>query len=41
MLPLIGSKEGLAHFFLAFLDHGNAALAPDPTYLTYECGYPC
>ncbi|HID64108.1 MAG TPA: aminotransferase class I/II-fold pyridoxal phosphate-dependent enzyme [Anaerolineae bacterium] len=38
VLPLIGSKEGLAHLALAFLDPGDLALVPDPAYPTYEMG---
>ena len=30
ILPLIGSKEGLAHLALAYLDAGDIALVPDP-----------
>jgi len=35
VLALIGSKEGIAHFPLAFLDRGDAALVPDPAYPVY------
>jgi LL-diaminopimelate aminotransferase len=38
VLPLIGSKEGIAHLPLAFLDPGNAALVPDPGYQAYRGG---
>ncbi len=38
ILPLIGSKEGLAHMFLALLDEGDAALIPDPGYPVYQTG---
>jgi LL-diaminopimelate aminotransferase len=38
VLPLIGSKEGLANLSLAFLDPGDVALVPDPAYPTYELG---
>ena len=38
VLPLIGSKEGLANLSLAFLDPGDLALVPDPAYPTYEMG---
>jgi LL-diaminopimelate aminotransferase len=38
VLPLIGSKEGLAHLSLAFLDPGDVALVPDPGYPTYKMG---
>jgi alanine-synthesizing transaminase len=32
VLPLIGSKEGISHLSLAFLNHDDLALAPNPTY---------
>lgn len=32
VLPLIGSKEGLAHLPLAVMDPGDIALMPDPMY---------
>ena len=32
VLPLIGSKEGIAHLSLAFLNHDDIALVPNPTY---------
>lgn len=35
VLPLIGSKEGIMHLSMAFLDPGDAALVPDPGYPTY------
>jgi LL-diaminopimelate aminotransferase len=35
VLPLLGSKEGLAHLAFAFLDPGDAALVPDPGYPVY------
>jgi LL-diaminopimelate aminotransferase len=35
---LIGSKEGLAHLSLAFLDPGDHALVPDPGYPVYATG---
>ena len=38
ILPLIGSKEGIAHFPLAFLDPGDLALIPDPCYPPYKGG---
>jgi LL-diaminopimelate aminotransferase len=36
ILPLIGSKEGLAHLPLALLDPGDVALIPDPYYPVYR-----
>ncbi len=38
ILPLIGSKEGIAHFPLAFLDPGDVSLVPDPGYPPYKGG---
>jgi LL-diaminopimelate aminotransferase len=38
ILPLIGSKEGLAHIFTAMVDPGDVALVPDPAYPVYEIG---
>lgn len=38
ILPLIGSKEGLANTALAFVDAGDIALATDPGYPTYRMG---
>ncbi|HST06505.1 MAG TPA: LL-diaminopimelate aminotransferase [Chloroflexia bacterium] len=38
VLPLIGSKEGIANVALAFTDPGEAALVPDPSYPVYKFG---
>ena len=38
ILPLIGSKEGIAHFPLAFLNPGEYSLVPDPCYPPYKNG---
>lgn len=38
VLPLIGSKEGLAHIYLALCDEGDTALVPDPGYPVYQTG---
>ncbi|MCX5702139.1 MAG: LL-diaminopimelate aminotransferase [Candidatus Omnitrophica bacterium] len=38
ILPLIGSKEGIAHFPLAFLNEGDYSLIPDPCYPPYKGG---
>ncbi|MDD5130240.1 MAG: LL-diaminopimelate aminotransferase [Candidatus Omnitrophica bacterium] len=38
VLPLIGSKEGIAHFPLAFLNPGDFTLVPDPCYPPYKGG---
>ncbi|MCE7927161.1 MAG: aminotransferase class I/II-fold pyridoxal phosphate-dependent enzyme [Chloroflexi bacterium CFX7] len=37
-LPLIGSKEGIAHMALCLIDPGDLALLPDPGYPVYEIG---
>lgn len=36
VLTLIGSKEGIAHAPLAFLNPGDLALVPDPAYPVYR-----
>lgn len=38
ILPLIGSKEGIAHLPLAVLNPGEVALIPDPGYPPYRSG---
>ncbi|SNQ44404.1 pyridoxal phosphate-dependent aminotransferase [Cellulophaga lytica] len=35
ILPLMGSKEGILHISMAFLNVGDAALIPNPGYPTY------
>ncbi|WP_461532303.1 pyridoxal phosphate-dependent aminotransferase [Sinomicrobium sp.] len=35
VLPLMGSKEGIMHISLAFLNEGDEVLIPDPGYPTY------
>lgn len=35
ILPLIGSKEGVMHISLAFLNEGDGVLIPNPGYPTY------
>lgn len=35
VLPLIGSKEGIAHIALCLIDQGDIALIPDPCYPVY------
>lgn len=37
-MTLIGSKEGIAHIFLAFVDPGDYTLIPDPAYPVYKLG---
>ncbi len=36
VLPLIGSKEGVMHISLAFLNAGDGVLVPNPGYPTYS-----
>jgi len=36
VLPLIGSKEGIGHIALCFIDPGDTALVPDPAYPVYS-----
>jgi LL-diaminopimelate aminotransferase len=38
VLPLIGSKEGIGHVALCFIDPGDIALVPDPAYPVYAIG---
>src|SRR6266496_2625115 len=38
ILPLIGSKEGIAHLPTAFVDPGDPVLVPEPGYPVYEIG---
>jgi len=38
VLPLIGSKEGIAHIPLAYVNHGDEVLIPDPCYPPYKSG---
>lgn len=38
VLPLLGSKEGIAHLCFAFVDPGDDALVPDPGYPVYAVG---
>ncbi|HEY3374116.1 MAG TPA: LL-diaminopimelate aminotransferase [Candidatus Aquicultor sp.] len=38
ILPLIGSKEGIAHIYLAVVDPGDTALVADPGYPVYTTG---
>ena len=35
ILPLIGSKEGITHICMTYLNEGDAALVPDPGYPAY------
>lgn len=36
ILPLIGSKEGIMHICMTYLDEGDQALIPNPGYPTYS-----
>ncbi len=36
ILPLMGSKEGIMHISMAFLNPGDEVLIPDPGYPTYQ-----
>ena len=38
VVPLIGSKEGIAHIALCYLDPGDIALVPEPGYPVYKIG---
>ena len=36
ILPLMGSKEGIMHIAMAFVNEGDEVLIPDPGYPTYS-----
>ncbi|MDX1719382.1 MAG: aminotransferase class I/II-fold pyridoxal phosphate-dependent enzyme, partial [Salegentibacter mishustinae] len=36
ILPLMGSKEGITHISMAFLNEGDEVLIPNPGYPTYS-----
>lgn len=36
ILPLMGSKEGILHLYMAFLNPGDGVLVPNPGYPTYS-----
>src|SRR5919205_1448450 len=36
ILPLIGSKEGIMHICMTYLNNGDEALVPNPGYPTYR-----
>lgn len=38
VLPLLGSKEGIAHVPLAFVNPGDVVLVPEPGYPPYKSG---
>lgn len=36
VMALIGSKEGIAHLYFAYIDEGDYSLVPDPAYPVYN-----
>jgi LL-diaminopimelate aminotransferase len=38
IVPLIGSKEGIAHLALAYVNRGDVTIVPEPGYLSYLGG---
>ena len=38
VLVLLGSKEGIAHMSMTYIDAGDVALVPNPTYLCHRNG---
>lgn len=38
ILPLMGSKEGIFNLSMAWINPGDVALVPDPSYMTYSRG---
>ena len=36
ILPLIGSKEGIFHLIITYIQNGDVVLIPDPGYVTYS-----
>jgi LL-diaminopimelate aminotransferase len=38
IVPLIGSKEGISHLALAYLEPGRIAIVPEPGYNAYQGG---
>lgn len=38
VLPILGSKEGIGHIHLAFINPGEVVLVPDPGYPVYRAG---
>lgn len=38
LAALIGSKEGIFHLHLAYVNHGDVVLVPDPGYAPYSAG---
>ncbi|HEY4956057.1 MAG TPA: aminotransferase class I/II-fold pyridoxal phosphate-dependent enzyme [Gemmatimonadaceae bacterium] len=38
IVPLLGSKEGIAHLALAYVNQGDVTIVPEPGYLSYLGG---
>src|SRR3954471_13873258 len=38
IVPLIGSKEGISHLALAYMEPGSVAIIPEPGYNAYQGG---
>lgn len=38
IVPVIGAKEGIGHIAFCFVDPGDVALVPDPSYPVYSVG---
>jgi LL-diaminopimelate aminotransferase len=38
VVPLIGSKEGISHVAMAYMEEGSVAIIPEPGYLAYVGG---
>jgi LL-diaminopimelate aminotransferase len=38
VLPLVGSKEGIGHMALCFIEPGDVTLVPDPSYPPFSLG---
>ncbi|HEY4305963.1 MAG TPA: aminotransferase class I/II-fold pyridoxal phosphate-dependent enzyme [Gemmatimonadaceae bacterium] len=38
IVPLIGSKEGISHLALAYMEQGQVAIIPEPGYNAYQGG---
>jgi LL-diaminopimelate aminotransferase len=38
IIPLLGSKEGIFHLSLAYVEPGDIVIVPDPGYVTYTRG---
>ena len=36
ILPLIGSKEGIMHICMTYINEGDVVLIPNPGYPTYK-----